>query len=656
MNPRPPDTALRRLRRKAVESPFFASLRTRLMALVLLAVLPALGLIIFTAMEQRELGVKEAKAQALRVARMATAQHDRLIEGARQLLLILAQLDAIQDQDAPTCQELFSNLARMQPVYANIGALRANGEIFASSLAITNLDRSDRDYYQNATSRLDFVLGAYRIGPITGKPVLTMAYPVRTKAGELRGVVYASLDLNWLKDIVTNAPPNTSMTVVDGEHLTLARVPDPENKFTGHKLEEFYPDMRQRPPSPRSRELGERVSTIPRLSRDGTWRLYASVPLEHGLVTNKPARVSIGIPLAVAYADANRILRRNLLFLGVVMILALAAAWFGGSAFILRQIRALVDVTQRLSQGELSARTGITTGEGELHQLARAFDQMAQSLQDREAERDRALAQLKGLNEDLERRVAARTLDLKRSNEDLQQFAYVASHDLQEPLRMVSTYVQLLRQRYESQLDNNAREFIGFAVDGAQRMQQLIQDLLLYSRVGTRGQPAEPTQCNDIVDRVLTNLKVAIEESGAVIKRDALPAVMGDGAQLTQLFQNLLSNAIKFRSDHPPAIHIAAAPAAAAPGGPAMVQFSVRDNGIGIAAQDFDRIFVLFQRLHGRQKYPGTGLGLSICKKIVERHGGRIWVESELGKGAIFHFTLPAPTASELHHGTAGAS
>jgi PAS domain S-box-containing protein len=238
--------------------------------------------------------------------------------------------------------------------------------------------------------------------------------------------------------------------------------------------------------------------------------------------------------------------------------------------------------------------------------------------------------------------------ELARSNAELQQFAYVASHDLQEPLRMVTSYLQLLEKRYQDKLDSRANEFIAFAVDGANRMRTLINDLLSYSRVSTRGQPFESVDINTSVKIAIANLKIAIEETGAVVKYDSLPQIMADASQLTQLFQNLIANAIKFRAENvTPQIEIVAVKREVAnfarfpKKNSSEWLFWVRDNGIGIEPQYRDRIFVIFQRLHGRGKYPGTGIGLSICKKIVERHGGSISVESEFGKGATFYFTLP---------------
>ncbi len=253
-------------------------------------------------------------------------------------------------------------------------------------------------------------------------------------------------------------------------------------------------------------------------------------------------------------------------------------------------------------------------------------------------DRKQAEEEIRRLNTDLERRVQQRTAALARSNAELEQFAYVASHDLQEPLRAVASYTQLLGRRYRERLDDDADKLINRVTGAVARMQDLIHDLLAFSRVDTVGGKLEPCNAEQVLGDVLEDLQTAILESGAAVTAAPLPMVAADPGQLRQLFQNLIGNAIKFRGAEPPRVHVSARES----GGEWL--FSVSDNGIGLDEQFAVRIFVIFQRLHSRRAYPGTGVGLAICKKIVERHGGRIWVESVLGKGATFFFSIPRET------------
>jgi len=303
------------------------------------------------------------------------------------------------------------------------------------------------------------------------------------------------------------------------------------------------------------------------------------------------------------------------------------------------------------------------TSADELGLLTDSFNEMLARIQLRDGE-------LRKAAEELEARVAARTRELEselverrraeealsrqaaelaRSNADLQQFAYVASHDLQEPLRMVFGYMNLIAEQYTGKLDAEADEFIGYAVDGARRMRQLITDLLEYSRVGSRDLVFQPTSCEKVLAEVRANLSLTLEETGTELTSSPLPVILAEPAQVTQLFQNLIANGIKFRGSAPPRIHIAAEARGE------WWEFTVADNGIGIDASHHQRIFIIFQRLHDRSAYAGTGIGLAICNKIVNRLGGRIWVESEPGKGSTFHFTIPAikpPAASAAEEET----
>jgi len=270
-----------------------------------------------------------------------------------------------------------------------------------------------------------------------------------------------------------------------------------------------------------------------------------------------------------------------------------------------------------------------SSAQTELQYLKHQIEELTKKLAEREAREAELVA-------GFEKRVEERTAELRRSNEDLQQFAYVSSHDLQEPLRTIVGYTQLLEHRCKEKLDDDAKEFMAYIVDAAQRMSALVNDLLSYSRVANVERvPLRRVETSGVVAGVELNLMKAVSESGAVIKSEDLPVVMGDETQLSQLFQNLIGNAIKYRGTDPPKIQIKAEDQGD------YWLFSITDNGIGIDAAYHERIFGLFKRLHGRD-VPGTGLGLAICRKIVEKHQGRIWVESELGKGSVFYFTLPA--------------
>lgn len=262
--------------------------------------------------------------------------------------------------------------------------------------------------------------------------------------------------------------------------------------------------------------------------------------------------------------------------------------------------------------------------------LARLSTSVKRALEETRLRQERARAH---------QQLADKIEELARSNSDLEQFAYVASHDLQEPLRMVAAYTQLLAERYRGQLDETADRYIGYAVEGSTRMQGLLEDLLAFSRVGRNGDSRAVTDVNVAVDEAIRNLTITLREHNVIVTRNPLPAIPADRFQLVQLFQNLLANAVKFRGKPVPRVTIAAEKQ-----GEEWL-FSVTDNGIGIAPEHKDLIFKIFQRLHTRSEYPGNGVGLAICKKIVDHHGGRIWVESELGEGSIFRFTFPAAVA-----------
>jgi signal transduction histidine kinase len=337
---------------------------------------------------------------------------------------------------------------------------------------------------------------------------------------------------------------------------------------------------------------------------------------------------------------AVRRLDRLLLALGVLLaagVLGLLAAGVLLSTslrrWVTQPLEALGEQTRLVAGGAFDRRV-VPDGPSEIARLGADIEAMRARIVEDLAMVANGRVQLEVANEQLQ----AQTAELERSNSDLEQFAYVASHDLQEPLRKISSFTQLLQKRYGGQLDERADQYIGFAVDGAKRMQVLINDLLAFSRVGRFDTETTEVDLDECLDVALQSLGTALEESGATVERSHLPVVRGEASLLTQVFQNLVGNALKFRGDAPPVVRIGARLDADA------WAVTVADNGIGIDPQFADKVFVIFQRLHGRDEYTGTGIGLAMCRRIVEWHGGRIWLEpAEPGKaGATFTFTLPA--------------
>lgn len=352
------------------------------------------------------------------------------------------------------------------------------------------------------------------------------------------------------------------------------------------------------------------------------WRYIPS--MQWGLVAKIDARE--------AFADVISL--RNLVLIILLIVLVLTGIMsFSIAQSISGPINVLVKGAAIIGSGNLEHKVGMNLKD-EVGSLSRSFDKMTNDLKTTLASRDELNREIT-VRKQIDEALRLTSKDLSRSNKDLEQFAYVASHDLQEPLRAVGGFMGLLKNQYYDKLDDQAREYIDFSVDGAERMQSLIEGLLSFSRVGTRGGEFASVNLGNALDGALANLRTLIAESNAVVESDPLPVVNADPLQMTQLFQNLIANAIKFHGPRPTEVHIGAQRK------DRTWEMHVRDNGIGIEPQYFERIFMIFQRLHTRTQYKGTGIGLAVCKKIVERHGGTIWVESVPGNGSAFYFTIP---------------
>ncbi|HLC42019.1 MAG TPA: ATP-binding protein [Methylomirabilota bacterium] len=606
---------------------FFSSLRVRLLLLVLLAVIPALGLTLYTNLEERQLRKQHVQEHALRLSRIVSADHERLIEDARQLLVTLARLGAVRDRNRAACNALFADLLTQHSSYANLGVIDAGGNVFCSALPMTRpVNVADRAWFERAARTRDFAIGEYQIGRITGKATINFGYPVLDDAGRVRAVVFAALDLAWLNELASQAglPPGSVLTAIDRHGTILSRYPD-QAKWVGKLLPESLVLKAI------AAQQGSGTTEAP--GADGIPRLFSFAPFG-GAPQSAGAHVSVGIPTAVAFAGANQILARNLVALGLVAGLALGAAWVGGNLFIVRQVQALVGATKRLAAGELHARTGLPRGQGELSQLASAFDQMADSL-------ERA-HELRLLDEELRRK----NYELEQQNRAIQEanrlkteFVSMVSHELRTPLTSIQGYAELLIE--DKQIAEEQRGSLTIVRKNADRLLGLINDLLDLARIEAGKIELHRTSLDlaSLIREVAGSLRPLIEAKQQRLRLelgDALPAVWGDADRVTQILTNLISNAHKYTP-------VEGSITVTARQDDGVVRVDVSDSGVGLSPEEQAKLFTKFFRAHDRspQSARGTGLGLVITRLLVELHGGQITVSSAPGKGSTFTFTLP---------------
>jgi signal transduction histidine kinase len=605
-----------------------ASVRARLLLLVLLAVIPALGLTLYTNLEERQLRKTQVQEQAMRLSRLVSADHERLIEDARQLLVTLAAFPAVRDRNRAACNTLFADLLARRSSYANLAVVDADGNVICTALPMTGqVYVGDRVYFQRALETRDFAIGEYQVGRVTGKATLNFGYPVLDDAGHVRAVVVAALDLAWLNELASQAglPPGSMLTVIDRNGTILSRYPD-DGKWVGKLMPEslvLKAILTQQ---------GNGTTEAP--GTDVIPRLFSFAPFG-GRAQSANAYVSVGIPAAVAFAGANQILARNLAALGLVAGLALAAAWVGGNLFIVRQIQALVRATKRVAAGELGVRTGLPQGQGELSQLAGAFDQMADSLE-RAHERRLLEEELRRKNYQLEQQ----NLAIQEANRLKTEFVSMVSHELRTPLTSIQGYAELLLE--DEQIAEEQRESLTLVKKNSDRLLGLINDLLDLSRIeaGRVDLQRSSLDLARLILEVAGSLRPLIEAKRQRLRLelgDALPAVWADADRVTQILTNLISNAHKYTL-------VEGSITVAARRDDGFVRVDVSDTGIGLSPEDQAQLFTKFFTAHHRspQAGGGTGLGLVITRLLVELHGGRITVCSTPGQGSTFSFSLPA--------------
>ncbi len=780
-------------------SGFLNSLRFRLILLVFLAVLPAVGLIIYNGVEDRQNARNNAQEDALRLTSLVSMEITQAIQLTRQLLLSLTEFPAIKNGDIQDCSFLLESIRRIHPFYTALAVVDSDGALGCSSHKDQfGINLADRDYVQRALLSCDFTVSDFLVDRLTGKPSLAFAQPIIDQEQQIQGLVVAAIDLSSLVRIVSEVelPSGSAMTIIDSKGKALARWPDPE-KWIGHSAAETGIGKKA---------MAGTVGVAETVGMDGVPRLYGFRPLmsdEHGI-----GFVYIGIPQQIAYREANRILTRNLIALGAVILLGLLAAFLFGHVLIMRGVVELVNTSKQLADGNLEARTTISSTKGEIGELAAAFDDMASSLQQREKERKQAEAEIRRnaersqflseisdefikagldyipvlssivhrmvewfgdycfihlltddeklslasaahntltnleddvqpsfsslsddeasvlhrvvstgnpsliqgtdfqdipvplddlschdvfivpmrtdeqvigtltlirhqshhaltiedesflqyvadraavsisnvrlvrtiqrMNAELEERVRSRTMQLSLANRELEAFAYSVSHDLRTPLRAIDGFSRILMEKYSGLLDAKGSDYLQRTRAAAQRMAELIDDLLELSRL-TR---TEMRQTNVDLSAIVHEFRLQVQESQPdravnFIVQDGL-VVRGDERLLRSALENLMGNAWKFTGKHEHAlIEFGMETQQGEP------VFLVRDNGAGFDMKYADKLFGAFQRLHSLTEFPGTGIGLAIAQRVIHRHGGSIWAEGAVDRGATFYFKFP---------------
>jgi len=599
----------------------FASLRSRAILLVLVAILPLLALTLHSYFDERARAVQEVQRDELVAARNLAAIQEVLIRNTRQLLVNLAQIPLVQRRDRDGCNSLFAKMLTQCPHYAALGGVDPEGQLFASAPAASGpVNVADRLWFQKAVQTRAFVVGEPVLGRISKAYSINLAYPILDNAGRLQGVLTAALDLQWLGSLLAKSdfPPSTAVVLTDTTWKVLFRYPEPL-KYIGTML----PDVLIKVMSAGDEGVAKGIG-LP-----GDARLFAFARLSPPW---QEMRVALGLPEEWAVGKVNRDLKRNLIWLGLVAILAVAAAWFGADLFIVRPVRKLRGVTERLAAGNLTVRSGPDYQVGELGLLAHAFDQMADALQGREAELKRAAAELKQRIGDLDQR----TSQLEAANKELSDFSYSVAHDLRAPLRSMGGFARVLLEDYPDKLDQDGQRYLKIIHQDARKMGQLIDDLLALARLGRKEMSLVRIDMAELAKAVFEELKAHYSERKLQIDLQPLPAALADRVMMRQALANLLENAVKFTKDRDPALIEVSGWSE-----PLENVYCVKDNGVGFDMRYVGKLFEVFQRLHSEEEFAGTGVGLAIVKRIIDRHGGRVWAEGKVNEGAAFCFAIP---------------
>lgn len=597
-------------------------LQVRVLFLIFLVFLPLIALFGWSIMQQRRAAVEASQRDALRIANIIAANQAQVIENGRHFLTALSEMPAVQNHVATACNPMFERLLTTYPNYTNIFSVDLDGFTRCSGLTLDGpVNSSDQVWLQTIlASRDQFVVSDYMIGTVSRKPIVVLALPLFNQAGEFTGAIAVGLSLNWLNEFIANSnlPEDTTVLLLDNDNTMLAAYGEETILQAGDRYAN-QPVLA----AMQSRNEG----TTRAIGLDDIPRLYAFAALEPTLPRS---HILLAISEPVAFANVRRVEITSLIIMILLIVAGLSSVWFS-TRLITHPVSELVKVTHNLTHGALSTRVKITSNIEEIDQLASTFNTMAESLERRVEERTQAL-------EVANQQLQVYTSQLKASNDNLQSFAYVASHDLQEPLRKIQTFGDRLLTKHLSSLAPEAQDYLKRMISASQRMQNLINGLLAFSRVETAKNTFMPVDLNKLINQVLLDLEPQIQQTGATVSCESMPTVpvTADGVQMQQVFQNLIGNALKYRRpDVPPVIRITCDES------DRFYEIRVIDNGIGFEPEYKERIFALFERLHGRSEYEGTGIGLAIVRRIIERHHGSIVADSIPGNGSTFTIKLP---------------
>ena len=593
----------------------FTSLKARLAFVVAVSFTPAVIAIVHDHITRQTRELNEATQQAELSVQLAAENYEGFFEATRQVLIALSQIGSIREGNQAEVNGFLKVFLQKYPRFLNISIALPNGSIFSSAIPVKSpVDVSDRVHFKRVIQTRDFAIGDYAVSRLSGKPTLVCGYPILGDQGNIRRILFVSLNLEFLSPRVD---PDLfflggNMNLVDAVGNVLAST---NNGMGGTPL--FQNTTIPFPPVVSSFRTKDRI--------------YAVAPIHTYPPSN--LRVIVDNSIDDLFHLARIRLYQNLGWLAFSLLIAAALCGRVGGYFITRHVERILKTTDRLSLGDLTARTGVGNEAGELADLARAVDGMAARLQ----LRNRELEESRG---GLEKQVEARTRELAESNRQLEAFSFSISHDLRAPLRAIDGFSQILLNEHASSLLPEGRRVLELVVKNSKHMAQLIEDLLAFSRLGRQEVVGSELNMNEMAREVYQDLTTPPGPRVIDFTVAPLPNAIGDHSMVRQVWVNLIENAIKFTSRTIPAtIEIGAIK------GELETTYFVKDNGAGFDPRFAGKLFQVFQRLHGSSQFSGTGVGLAIVHRIIQKHGGRVWAESQPNQGAQFFFTLPSVPA-----------